>query len=76
MITEKQLKVIRIIFVMLWQSIFSVCVLVGWFMTLNRLLNASDTFNAIKFGSIQTFFTGSLYLAFKYWFPSGGKAPK
>jgi len=71
--TEDQIKTMKVIFTMIWQSIFSVCVLIGWFKILNKLINSVDDFNQTKvlaFGVIETFLTSSLYLAFKYWFPS------
>jgi hypothetical protein len=68
MITEDQLKVVKIIFTMFWQSVFSVCMLIGWFIVLNKLLDAKTDFDAVKYGAVQTFLSATMVLAFRYWF--------
>jgi hypothetical protein len=71
--TEDQIKVSRVIFTMVWQSIFSICVLIGWFIILFKLIDSKTNFDAIKYGAVETFLSGTMFLAFRYWFPISNK---
>ena len=53
---------------MFWQSVFSVCALIGWFQVLHKLLDSTTTFDACKYGALEAILSGSMYLAFRYWF--------
>jgi len=68
MITEDQLQTIKVIFAMFWQSVFSICMLIGWFMVLNKFFDTKTNFDAIKYGAIETFISGTMIFAFRYWF--------
>ncbi|HSZ72888.1 MAG TPA: hypothetical protein VK750_09435 [Cytophagaceae bacterium] len=70
--TDDQIKVMKVIFTMFWQSIFSICVLIGWFMVLGKLIDSVNDFNqnkALAFGAIEGCLTATIYVAFRYWFP-------
>jgi hypothetical protein len=69
MITEKQLRVIKSLVTIFWQSIFSICCLVEWFRVLNKVLNSNTLFDIEKYSTIEAILSGTLYLAFRFWFP-------
>jgi hypothetical protein len=71
MITEDQLKVMKVVFTMIWQSIFSIAMIVAFFIVLNKWMASTTRFELIKFGSMETLFGATIYLAFRYWFPVG-----
>ena len=77
--TEDQVKVMRVIFTMIWQSIFSGCVLIGWFIILFKWVENIATFDQTKFiafGAIESFLSLTIALAFRYWFAVGNKGDR
>lgn len=67
---DNELKAIQIIFTMVWQSIFSVVVILAFWKVLHKFLDATNTFDALKYGAIEAFLAGTVYVAFKFWFPT------
>ncbi|MFM2306164.1 MAG: hypothetical protein RLZZ367_833 [Bacteroidota bacterium] len=60
---------------MFWQSVYSVAVLVAFFIVLCAYLKATTPFQAIKNGSMDILLGGTVFVAFKYWFPTPSKTP-
>lgn len=52
-----------------WQSIFSVVVIIAFFMVLPLYLKSTTEFDRVKYGAIGCFLASTVYLGFKYWFP-------
>lgn len=63
MIDKDKLKVLQAIHTMVWQSLFSVAMLVAFFITLYYLFSAKTDFDLKKYGIIETVFTGTLYVS-------------
>jgi hypothetical protein len=68
MITEDQLKVIRVIFTMFWQSVIMIVVIIAFFRVLNHLLKPQQTDDFLKLLALEVFLMSTVYVAFKFWF--------
>ena len=68
--TNKDVRLLAAFVRLVWQSVFSAAVLIAFFVVLYYLINASSTFEVLKYGSIQVFLAGTVYLVFKFYFPA------
>jgi hypothetical protein len=67
---EESLRIFRIIFDMIWQSLISMSCLVAWFIVLLRLLDSQTYFDTGKYIAIESCLSATIYFVFKYWFGS------
>lgn len=67
--TEPQERILKIIFTMFWQSVFSGVVIFAFLKVLNRLLDSTTSTDSWKFGAIDSILGGTLYYVIRYWFP-------
>jgi hypothetical protein len=70
---EKAL-VIQIFFTMVMQFVLTIVGVVAFFMVLFRLFDAHTVFDSAKYIAIEGLLGGSIFLAYKFFFPSA--APK
>lgn len=70
---ENKAKVYETIGNLIMKFMFSIAAIVAFFIVLGYLINAETQFDAIKFGAIETVLAGSVFLAFKHFFPTNEK---
>ncbi|GAB3637261.1 hypothetical protein GCM10027422_28510 [Hymenobacter arcticus] len=54
----------------LWKFVFSLIVAIAFIVVLVMLLRADTVFDSVKLGAIELFLTGTVYVAFKHYFPN------
>lgn len=67
---ERKVKLWGEVIGIIWKSIFSIAILIAFFIVLSYFIKAQTTFDAAKYGAIEAFLCGTVYLAFKHYFPA------
>lgn len=68
MLDKDKVEIYQALHTMFWQSIFSICSIIAFFIVLPRYLNAKNAFDLTKYSAMEGFLVATVYLAFKYWF--------
>lgn len=66
---ENKAKVYDIISNMIQKFLFSIAAIVAFFWVLSKYLNCDNTFDALKYGAIEVLLGGTVFVAFKHYFP-------
>jgi len=66
---KNRIEFYEAIFNMVWKGVFSLSVLIAFFLVLYQLIKSETYLETAKYTSIELFLTGTVYLAFKHYFP-------
>jgi hypothetical protein len=67
---DKKAKVYELMANVIQKFLFSIAAIVAFFLVLSKYLNCSTTFDAFKYGAIEVLLGGTVFMAFKHYFPS------
>jgi hypothetical protein len=67
---EEKSKVYVIIGNLCLKALFSLAAIVAFFMVLVRYLDTKTVFDTVKYGAIEVLLGGSVFLAFRHFFPT------
>jgi hypothetical protein len=68
-IDEKRAKVYEVIGNLIMKLMFAISALIAFFIVLHAYIYSNTEFDAIKYGAIEILLGGSVFVAFKHFFP-------
>jgi hypothetical protein len=72
-IDEKKAKIYDVIGNLIMKFLFAISALIAFFIILSFYISSKTQFDAVKYGAIETLLGGSVFVAFRHFFPSKRK---